>query len=79
MDATFETTSAQCFVGSSTATAGVTVSGPPVTELLPLLSRPKSIARSAFIREGDRWRADPGLARELADFLSQSTDDLPIP
>ena len=57
----------------------VTVSGRPVAELLPLPSRPKSMAWSAFIRDSDRWRADPGLARELADLLPDTTDDLPIP
>jgi prevent-host-death family protein len=57
----------------------VTVSGRPVAELLPLPSRPRSMAWNAFIRDSDRWRADPGLARELADLLPDSTDDLPIP
>lgn len=56
----------------------VTVSGRPVAELLPLPSRPRSIAWNAFIRDSDRWRADPGLARELANLLPDSTDDLPI-
>lgn len=57
----------------------VTVSGRPVAELLPLPSRPRSMAWSAFIRDSDRWRADPGLAQELADLLPDTTDDLPIP
>ena len=57
----------------------VTVSGRPVAELLPLPSRPRSMAWSAFIRHSDRWRADPGLAQELADLLPDTTDDLPIP
>ncbi|MHB1782769.1 MAG: type II toxin-antitoxin system Phd/YefM family antitoxin [Acidimicrobiales bacterium] len=57
----------------------VTVSGRPVAELLPLPSRPSSMAWSAFVRDSDRWRADPGLARELADLLPDTTDDLPIP
>lgn len=57
----------------------VTVSGRPVAELLPLPSRPRSLAWSAFIRDSDRWRADPGLAQELADLLPDTTDDLPIP
>ncbi|MGH9106986.1 MAG: type II toxin-antitoxin system Phd/YefM family antitoxin [Acidimicrobiales bacterium] len=57
----------------------VTVSGRPVAELLPLPSRPKSMAWSAFIRDSDRRRADPGLARELADLLPGTTDDLPVP
>jgi hypothetical protein len=37
------------------------------------------MAWSAFIRDSDRWRADPGLGRELADLLPDTTDDLPIP
>ena len=57
----------------------VTVSGRPVAELLPLPSRPRSLAWSAFIRDSDRWRADPGLAQELADLLPDTTDDLLIP
>ena len=57
----------------------VTVSGRPVAELIPLPSRPESIPWNAFIRDSDRWRADPGLARELADLLPERTDDLPIP
>ncbi|MDA8039297.1 MAG: type II toxin-antitoxin system prevent-host-death family antitoxin [Actinomycetota bacterium] len=57
----------------------VTVSGRPVAELLPLPARPKSMAWSAFLRDSDRWRADPGLARELAGLLPDTTDDLPIP
>jgi prevent-host-death family protein len=57
----------------------VTVSGRPVAELLPLPSRPRSMAWNAFFRESDRWLADPGLARDLADLLPDTTDDLPIP
>jgi hypothetical protein len=37
------------------------------------------MAWNAFIRDSDRWRADPGLARELADLLPDTTDDVPIP
>lgn len=56
----------------------VTVSGRPVAELLPLPARPRSMAWNAFIRDSDRWRADPGLAQDLADLLPGTTDDLPI-
>ena len=55
----------------------VTVSGRPVAQLLPLPHRPRSMAWSAFFRDSDRWRADPELARELADLLPDTTDDLP--
>jgi prevent-host-death family protein len=57
----------------------VTVSGRPVAELVPLAERPRSISWDRFIRESDRWRADPGLVGELADLLPGTTDDLPIP
>jgi len=56
----------------------VTVSGRAVAQLLPLPARPTSMAWSAFFQPSDRWRADPGLARELADLLPDWTDDLPI-
>ncbi|MCL4446547.1 MAG: type II toxin-antitoxin system prevent-host-death family antitoxin [Actinobacteria bacterium] len=56
----------------------VTVSGRPVAQLVPLPTRPRSMAWSAFFQHSDRWRADPGLSRELADLLPDTTDDLPI-
>ncbi|MGH9046683.1 MAG: type II toxin-antitoxin system Phd/YefM family antitoxin [Acidimicrobiales bacterium] len=57
----------------------VTVSGRPVAELLPLPTRPRSMTWSAFFGDGNRWRADPGLARELAELLPETTDDITIP
>ncbi len=57
----------------------VTVSGRPVAELVPLSRREQSIPWDVFIRERERWRADAGLLRELADLLPGTTDDLPIP
>ncbi|MGH9090061.1 MAG: type II toxin-antitoxin system Phd/YefM family antitoxin [Acidimicrobiales bacterium] len=57
----------------------VTVRGRPVAELLPLPTRPRSMTWNAFFRDSDRWRADPGLARDLADLLPDTTDDIPIP
>ncbi|MGH9044061.1 MAG: type II toxin-antitoxin system Phd/YefM family antitoxin [Acidimicrobiales bacterium] len=56
----------------------VTISGRPVAELLPLPSRPQSMAREAFFRGSERWRADFGLTQELADLLPDTTDDVPI-
>jgi prevent-host-death family protein len=56
----------------------VTVSGRPVAELVPLPKRPRSLPWDTFIRESERWRADPGLTEELADLLPGTTDDLPI-
>jgi prevent-host-death family protein len=56
----------------------VTVSGRPVAELRPLPTRPRSMAWNAFLANSDRWRADPGLAQQLAELLPDTTDDLPI-
>jgi len=33
----------------------------------------------AFVQDSEAWRADAGLARELADLLPETTDDVPIP
>ena len=55
----------------------VTVSGRPVAELVPLPKRPRSIPWDAFIQGSERWRADPGLTKELAELLPGTTDDLP--
>jgi prevent-host-death family protein len=57
----------------------VTVSGRPVAELVPLTTRPRSISWEAFAEGVDEWRADPELARELAELLPETTDDTPIP
>jgi prevent-host-death family protein len=57
----------------------VTVSGRPVAELVPLPKQPRSIPWDAFIHGRERWQADPGLTKELADLLPGTTDDLPIP
>jgi prevent-host-death family protein len=56
----------------------VTVSGRRVAQLLPLPARPRSMAWNALFQDSYRWRADPDLARELADLLPGTTDDLPI-
>lgn len=56
----------------------VTISGRPVAELVPLSRRRRSIPWNLFIQGSDRWRADPGLAKELADLLPGTTDDLPV-
>jgi prevent-host-death family protein len=57
----------------------VTMSGRAVAELLPPPSRPRSMAWSAFIRNWDRWSADPALAGDLAELLPAATDNLPTP
>jgi hypothetical protein len=33
----------------------------------------------AFVQGNEEWRADVALARELADLLPETTDDVPIP
>jgi prevent-host-death family protein len=53
----------------------VTVSGRPVAELVPLAERPRFISWETFVSESEPWRADPGLARDLADLLPETTDD----
>jgi prevent-host-death family protein len=55
----------------------VTVSGRPVAELSPLEPRPRTMPWEAFMAGRDDWRADPGLARELAELLPDTTDDVP--
>jgi len=57
----------------------VTISGRPVAELVPLTVRPRSMSWEAFVRGAEEWRADPGLARDLADLLPDTTDDVPVP
>jgi antitoxin (DNA-binding transcriptional repressor) of toxin-antitoxin stability system len=56
----------------------VTVSGRPVAELVPLAARPRSMSWDAFVQGSEEWRADVALARELADLLPETTDDVPI-
>lgn len=56
----------------------VTVSGRPVAELLPLPVRRQTMSWTAFQRHLDGGRADPELARELAELLPESTDDVPV-
>jgi prevent-host-death family protein len=56
----------------------VTVSGRPVAELGPLPGRPQTISWDAFLAGAEDWRADPGLARELAELLPDTTDDVPV-
>ena len=57
----------------------VTVSGRPVAELAPLATRPRSMSWDTFISNRRHWQADPGLTRELAELVPDTTDDLPVP
>ena len=56
----------------------VTVSGRPVAELVPLTARPRAMSWEALLEASDEWRADTGLAQELAELLPETTDDVPI-
>ncbi|HEY4887079.1 MAG TPA: type II toxin-antitoxin system prevent-host-death family antitoxin [Candidatus Dormibacteraeota bacterium] len=56
----------------------VTVSGRPVAELGPLPGRPQTISWETFLAGADDWRADPGLAKDLAELLPDTTDDEPV-
>jgi prevent-host-death family protein len=53
----------------------VTVSGRPVAELAPLPTRPRSLPWNAFLERADEWRADAGLASDLATLIPDTTDD----
>lgn len=54
----------------------VTVSGRPVAELVPLVARQQTMTWAQFEGHLDGGRADPGLTRDLAELLPDSTDDL---
>lgn len=56
----------------------VTVSGRPVAELIPLPARQESMTWEQFERHLDGGRADPGLSRDLAELVPDSTDDVPV-
>jgi prevent-host-death family protein len=56
----------------------VTLNGRPVAEIVPLPRRAGSLPWKVFIKGAEQWRADPGLAKELADLLPETTDDLQI-
>ncbi len=57
----------------------VTVSGRPVAELIPLVSRPRSMRWEDLMREVDEWRADAALADDLKRLVPDTTDDVPLP
>lgn len=56
----------------------VTVSGRAVAELVPLPTRQQTMTWEQFQRHLDGGRADPGLTRDLAGLLPDSTDDIPV-
>ena len=55
----------------------VTVSGRPVAQIVPLEDRPRFVDWDRFMADAERWRADPGLAADLAALLPDTTDDVP--
>ncbi|MDQ3463089.1 MAG: type II toxin-antitoxin system prevent-host-death family antitoxin [Actinomycetota bacterium] len=57
----------------------VTVSGRPVAELVPLVTRPSSISWRALQESLISARADAALTRELAELNPDTTDDMPLP
>jgi prevent-host-death family protein len=56
----------------------VTVSGRPVAELAPLSTRPRWVPWETFIKGSQDWRADQGLAKDLAELVPDTTDDVQI-
>jgi prevent-host-death family protein len=56
----------------------VTVSGRPVAELAPLPRRPRLMPWTTFIEGSEDWRADPGMAEDLAELLPDTTDDVQV-
>lgn len=56
----------------------VTVSGRPVAELIPLPKREQTMSWDQFTEHIAGALADPELARDLAQLLPDSTDDVPI-
>lgn len=57
----------------------VTVSGRPVAELVPLVTRPSSISWRALQESLISARADAALTHELAELNPDTTDDMPLP
>ena len=58
-------------------TLEVTVNDRPVALLVPRSRRPATLATSELLASTPQ--ADPGLRRDLADMLTETTDDLPDP
>ena len=55
----------------------IILDGRPVALLTPLDRRPRWISREEFIRRFANNQTDPGLTRELAEMMPETTDDLP--
>ena len=57
----------------------VTVSGRPVAELVPLPSRPRTIAWDEFRRALEGAQADHELAVQLRELVPETTADVSMP
>lgn len=58
-------------------TLEVTVNDRPVALLVPRPTRPRSMSTRAFL--AGLPQADPGFRTELAELLTETTDDIPDP
>lgn len=59
-------------------TVTITVDGRPVAALVPVVRRPRWVARAEFIRRFAGRQADPGLALELGSLVPDTTEELPL-
>ncbi len=56
----------------------ITVDGRAVAVLEPIARQPRWLARDTFAGIVRHHQADPGLAKELRDLATDTTDDLPF-
>lgn len=54
----------------------ITVSGQPVARLTGVRARPRWVRRDDFVTRFGGVQADPELARELAELLPDTTEDI---
>ncbi len=57
----------------------ITVDGRPVATIEPIIRRPPSISREAFIRDILPFQADAALRDELLEMNPDTTDDIRWP
>ncbi len=57
----------------------ITVDGRPVATIEPIIHRPPSISREAFIRDILPFQADAALRDELREMNPDTTDDIRWP
>lgn len=63
----------------SGADVTITVDGRPVGRIVPLVQRPRWIARDVLFARLEHIQADAGLAEELSSLVPDSTDDVETP